>query len=348
MYFAILWKHKDISRTELETCIDPTLMTWHDDIVYINHDKCDTILKQLWWIVKYGRIINLQDLTTMLDPQTCWCIAVQDKSYATYLKHTYGYKRYKIVWHNHTDKEIRDHGKELIQLHHNQIGIVDWYQNIDLYTTIDVHKPSHGMQIGMMPAKLAHIMINVAVWNRNYLHTPTICDPFCGFGTTLLVSNAIGYHSIWSDINITQTKPNIKRWKTQSYYHPQSHLTIFKHDVQDTWDHPVMDHVDAIVTEWRLGPVVSRQTTQSQYQDYSTRIVHLYKIFLTHIQPYRIPQIVMTVPHYFNSKHNSVCPRIFECMSELGYKIHPIKQIYHRPWQLVGRQIVVGTITHIL
>ncbi|MEI8008619.1 MAG: hypothetical protein WCI00_04345 [bacterium] len=40
-------------------------------------------------------------------------------------------------------------------------GIVEQYQNIELYEAIDFGKPGRSMEMGMMPAKLAHIMINI-------------------------------------------------------------------------------------------------------------------------------------------------------------------------------------------
>ena len=87
-----------------------------------------------------------------------------------------------------------------------------------------------------------------------------------------MLANALGHHSIGSDINITQTKLNLKRWKTQSHYHDHNHLTIFKHDIYDTFTHPLLHQVNAIVTEGWLGPIVSHQTTRSQYHDYSIQI----------------------------------------------------------------------------
>ncbi|HCB51975.1 TPA: hypothetical protein DEP21_05455 [Patescibacteria group bacterium] len=41
------------------------------------------------------------------------------------------------------------------------------------------------MQMGMMPAKLAHILINLGLPTTN----TTIYDPFCGSGTTCFLAN---------------------------------------------------------------------------------------------------------------------------------------------------------------
>ena len=41
--------------------------------------------------------------------------------------------------------------------------MVTGYQNINLYEEIDFEKPVNSMQIGMMPSKLAHTMINIGL-----------------------------------------------------------------------------------------------------------------------------------------------------------------------------------------
>lgn len=51
------------------------------------------------------------------------------------------------------------------------------------------------MQVGMMPAKLAHIMLNIALTHTKS-ETPIIRDPFCGTGTTMMLANHFGYDSV--------------------------------------------------------------------------------------------------------------------------------------------------------
>lgn len=344
MYFAILWKHTTISLTELQTCLQLHNLHIEDQIVCFDTDEqWYHRLQTLGGIIKYGKVITVDSLSEEISGM---CIGTQDEDFALHLKKTYHCKRYKIVWLNHTDQEIKDRGKEIIALSHDTqcVWIVTWYQDIDLYTQIDIAKPSSGMQIGMMPAKLAHILINLALWNHTHDAISTIYDPFCGFGTTLMLANALGHHSIGSDINITQTKLNLKRWKTQSHYHDHNHLTIFKHDIYDTFTHPLLHQVNAIVTEGWLGPIVSHQTTRSQYHDYSIQIWELYKTFLTHIQPYHIPQIVMTVPHYTHIAENELIQTLTDHIHTLWYQVTWIDQLYHRPGQLVARQIGILSI----
>ncbi|MDR0282585.1 MAG: hypothetical protein LBI53_04765 [Candidatus Peribacteria bacterium] len=71
-------------------------------------------------------------------------------------------KRFKQVDIIHTDMEVKNKGIELIKIK-GEYGVVQGYQNIKLYEIIDFDKPARSMQIGMMPAKLTHTLINIGV-----------------------------------------------------------------------------------------------------------------------------------------------------------------------------------------
>jgi hypothetical protein len=105
--------------------------------------------------------VQERDLPTEL--QDCKIIGIKEEANGKHLKKTIGIRRFKIVDFFHTDKEIREKGKELINLGNGFYGIVEQYQNIRLYEVVDFDKPSRSMQMGMMPAKLTHIMINIAL-----------------------------------------------------------------------------------------------------------------------------------------------------------------------------------------
>jgi tRNA G10 N-methylase Trm11 len=47
------------------------------------------------------------------------------------------------------------------------------------------------MQVGMMPAKLTHMMINIGLTYTAMDAMDNIYDPFCGLGTTLLMANTL-------------------------------------------------------------------------------------------------------------------------------------------------------------
>jgi tRNA G10 N-methylase Trm11 len=87
------------------------------------------------------------------------------------------------------------------------------------------------MQIGMMPAKLTQLLVNIGVSYSKKQENVTVYDPFCGFGTTLWVANTLGYNAIGSDINASLAKKNLTRWKETEHADADARLMLYKHDV---------------------------------------------------------------------------------------------------------------------
>ena len=58
------------------------------------------------------------------------------------------------------------------------------------------------MVVGMMPPKLVQMMINIALSTHQSTNQPTIYDPFCGLGTTLIEAANMGMTRIYgSDLS---------------------------------------------------------------------------------------------------------------------------------------------------
>jgi len=71
-------------------------------------------------------------------------------------------------------------------------------QNIDLYSVRDYEKPFRDPTMGMLPPKLAQIMLNLADPQEK---AKTVYDPFCGSGTILIESLIRGKNVVGSDID---------------------------------------------------------------------------------------------------------------------------------------------------
>jgi len=57
-----------------------------------------------------------------------------------------------------------------------------WIQDIESYTERDIDR-DRSMTVGMMPPKIAQIMISLGTQGKK---DTVIWDPFCGLGTTLI------------------------------------------------------------------------------------------------------------------------------------------------------------------
>ena len=78
-------------------------------------------------------------------------------------------------------------------------------QNVDAYAKRDYQKPFRDAQVGMLPPKLAQIMINLAVGAYSSSSTSqnsnglVIYDPFCGTGSLVSEALLMGYAAAGSD-----------------------------------------------------------------------------------------------------------------------------------------------------
>jgi len=96
-----------------------------------------------------------------------------------------------------------------------KIGRTRTVQDFQSYAKRDMEKPSPNPKSGMLPPKLAQIMVNLA---RNTEHNQ-IFDPFCGSGIILQESLLLGLDVLGSDIDedaVKSTTENLN-WLIKTY-----------------------------------------------------------------------------------------------------------------------------------
>ncbi len=343
MYFWVLGKTPELSLVELER-VNPVDLTIKWGIAFFETENPD-LLQSLWGLIKWWIIVNHDELDPYV--KECKIVGVDSQELWLMMKRKFGIRRYKELELRKSDLEIKRKWIEIRLMWKGQYGVVLGRQNIDLYSGIDFDKPTHGMQIGMMPSKLAHILVNIWLWLQDK-EIQTVYDPFCGFGTTNFIANALGHHTIGSDINITSSKQNLPRRKKQEFFQEEKFMTFFKHDVNDSFQKPFLDSVDVIVSEWRLGPVIKsdmhkhKTQTETILKEYLPSIVDLYSIFLDHTKE-KMPKvpIIMTIPEYLRLDLPIIANRIKEHAETLWYEVTYLGEVYQRKKQQVGRRVVV-------
>ncbi len=373
MYFAILGRHPKLSLAEFALVPTTTLRRQAQIVLFeteLDESSLLTLLAKLWGIVKWGSVVEEKSReverkweeiegSEEVKQFLTWVTLVwmNDQKLGMELKKIYGIKRFKIVEQISTDLEVKKEWKELMDLGGDKIGLVLGWQDIAHFEQVDFWKPASGMEVGMMPSKLAQILVNIGVQtlesrfqtsdskiktqNSWVNEQKTIYDPFCGFGTTGFVANRVGHHFVWSDLVITWAKENAKRWKdTALAMTEELHFTVFKHDVTEPFDHPLVKKIDVIVTEGWLWPVISRKTRESELLVHAEKIKALYFTFLNNISAV-IPQVpmVLTIPHY-SRLPDAILPEIVTHAVTLWYHIEDLG-VYSRKWQEVCRQVVV-------
>lgn len=260
MHFAIIGNYPEITLRELQSIQLHNLQKVWNQILVFDTNEAEK-LNHIASIIKRGEILPFSEIEKLFTH--CHCkeepnirrdnpvnkarvLWIADKNTWIQFKKKYKMKRFKQVDIIHTDMEVKNKGIELIKIK-GEYGVVQGYQNIKLYEIIDFDKPARSMQIGMMPAKLTHTLINIGVslppsikgavrrtgnfrskgnfkdnWPNSNIPKEEILifDPFCWTWTTGLLANALGYHFIGSDIKPNLALKNAERREKQTIYPP--------------------------------------------------------------------------------------------------------------------------------
>ena len=97
---------------------------------------------------------------------------------------------------------------ELIKVDKNWYRVIG-VQDIDAYSRRDQARPARDAKVGMLPPKLAQILINLC---GPLKAGSVVLDPFCGTGVVLQEALLMGYHAYGTDISdrmIEYSKKNL-------------------------------------------------------------------------------------------------------------------------------------------
>ncbi len=124
-------------------------------------------------------------------------------------------------------------------------------QNITAYAKRDQNRPKRDAFVGMLPPKLAQIIVNLATGQ----HTPSqnfkVLDPFCGTGVILQEASLMGFGILGSDLSekmVTYTKENLE-WLEKTN-------RKVEYNINDIWLQPG----DATSTQWPPFNTIAAET----------------------------------------------------------------------------------------
>lgn len=238
------------------------------------------------------------------------------------------------------------HGEE-----HTYLGHSVALQNIDNYSLRDYEKPCRDAKVGMMPPKLAQIMINLAGKDVS-----TIYDPFCGSGTTLLEGMLMPHIKavIGSDLDARMcdfSNQNCKWLKEK--FKTYGDFNVFERDARFLNSEVLKQHgissenIDAIVTEGFLGLPQSRVPEAEKRDQIFRTLANLHLNWLTAVHKItrKNCKVIMCVAAFrINSGSGSnkieYLPRLKELVAAAGYHITD-GFLYDREDQIVAREVVV-------
>jgi tRNA G10 N-methylase Trm11 len=231
------------------------------------------------------------------------------------------------------------------------IAVTSRIQDIDSYTLRDRGRPKRDARVGMLPPKLAQIIINYATSKQSPSTEFRILDPFCGTGVVLQESLLMGYSVLGTDLEarmIDYSRTNI-HWLFDKLLQPQ-HSTV-NLDVGDATTTHWRIQPNAVATETYLGrPFTTTPTTEVLEQTVSDVNV-IIKKFLANIhgQLATGTRLCVAVPAWQIRKNEFRHLPVVDSLEEMGYNrisfehVLDTELLYYREDQIVARELLVLT-----
>lgn len=229
----------------------------------------------------------------------------------------------------------------------NEIFVTRAIQDIEGLTERDFGRPGADSAAGMLPPKLARIMINLGLANvethcNASLHDTVLLDPFCGSGTVLTEAISMGFTRVFgsdiSDKAISDTKQNIN-WLKEKYLLSPISYHLFQTNVLNLATKIQPSTVNLIVTEPHLGkPLRGREPREflvQQARELAELYLNAFHVFYKLLKPGGA--IVMVFPK-FQYKNEWIKIEILEKVKRIGFTCSP-PLVYHRPAQHLAREI---------
>jgi tRNA G10 N-methylase Trm11 len=241
-------------------------------------------------------------------------------------------------------------------------------QDIESYTLRDRGRPKRDAKVGMLPPKLAQLLINLATGHlpedtlesiceipadepipRPFLER-TVLDPFCGTGVLLQEAALMGYHAYGSDLEqrmVDYSKGNLQ-WLTERYHLPPVCCRLEQGDATNhRWQSPI----DFIATETYLGRPFTAKPSPGMLQQTISECNLILTKFLKNIhnQLEFGTRLALAIPAWQTRPNSFKKLPLIDQIENLGYNrvsfehVRDEELIYYRADQVVARQLLVIT-----
>lgn len=238
------------------------------------------------------------------------------------------------------------------------IGQTETVQDFEAWSKRDYGRPERDPKSGMLPPKLARMMVNLAGVNPE---GAALLDPFCGSGTVLMEAALLGFpRLIGCDIlrkAVKDTRKNMA-WLNE-HFGTNQEPQLFE-QAAETLENTIQDRVDAVVTETYLGPPRKGTETAARTEETMGQLTRMYADSFKAI--YAVMKTgataVIAFPAYAERGSEAVRTLpLRRALERLGFAIEnalpdslPAKMkylsrqgglLYHRKGQRVGREILI-------
>lgn len=212
-------------------------------------------------------------------------------------------------------------------------------QDIDAYARRDQARPARDAKVGMLPPKLAQILINLC---GDLPAGARILDPFCGTGVVLQEAMLMGYSAYGTDLNprmIEYSQKNLD-W----LHKPEG--SNFELSVGDATNFSWNGKVDAVACECYLGQPMSLPPAdiklKGEKQECGAIILGFLKNLSTQIKSGT--PVTIAVPAWLRPDGRYSRLNLVDEIEDMGYNVkNKLREglLYYREGQVVARDIII-------
>ncbi|MBI4054238.1 MAG: hypothetical protein HY397_02830 [Candidatus Doudnabacteria bacterium] len=232
------------------------------------------------------------------------------------------------------------------------------------YGRRDYQRPLRDARVGMLPPKVAQVMVNLARFppDEKRLAHSFLLDPFCGSGTILQEAMLMGYRVLGSDASekaVAGAEQNLG-WIRTRYKLSPNRFEVVVSDVADLSKNISGKTLLGVVSEGTLGPPYEKppegKEVEANLKKLGQTYLAAFKQFKKILQPGQ--KVVMALPAYRMGEQYWFL-QIIDKIAKLGYDIvDPLPEkllarygflkvtkrnsiIYDRKDQIVVREIII-------
>ncbi len=238
-------------------------------------------------------------------------------------------------------------------------------QDFEDYGRRDYQRPVRDDKQGMIPPKVAQLMLNFAETKLG----ETMLDPFCGIGTVVQEGVLLGYRMLGSDINsvaISGSEKNLEWFRNRYKISPgKFHVEVSDAKevsklVENLEKIGAFKSISGIVTEGYLGPMYTKFPTPPEIEKNFNDLEELYTASFQDWLKFlsKGDKVVICFPSYKHNKGYTGFPNL-DFITKLGYNTVDLipsilaesmpflrltdrkTAIYDRKDQIVAREIVI-------
>lgn len=360
-YLAVLGRQPKISVAELESLFSNVNMLGHSLAVFSS--EVEPSISRLGGTMKLAKEIDKrpEDFLSTLNHDGKFVIGLSDYSKNANTERSQ-FLALKIK------RALKKQGKSVRVLEnksadlssatvfHNQLGekaghiefikyanrwfVLIGVQNINAYRDRDQNRPARDAKVGMLPPKLAQILINLCGPLKK---DATVLDPFCGTGVVLQEATLMGHNVYGTDASermVEYAKRNLE-WLSVS-----SRSVV---EVGDATNYQWQQPIDAVASETYLGPPMSEPPADIKLKTVEQECRAIVVNFLKNLgaQIKSGTPVVIAVPAWLRPDSSYYRLKILDELDKLGYNVVKYQNssqkdlLYARAGQIVAREIIV-------